>query len=162
MIQDKFKDVLDQIDNSIKHIKEMKLSSKAKEAKLFARVDELVELLYQPQKSIDNKKSDDNDNSNTNKTKEKKKISYRLNGFHQHQSPVWKAICQKFGEKIKQQQLYEIAVIIASHQNLILDRDAKRRKGVLIKWFDENSKSVLECLPYIDFMDQDHNLINFD
>jgi hypothetical protein len=82
-------------------------------------------------------------------TKEKDRIAVRLSGFNVKDNPVWKEITAKFGTNIKQPELLSIADVLARHANIKLDRDAKRRKAVLIKWFNENWASLQ---PYLDFV----------
>ena len=79
---------------------------------------------------MDNKQGDHN--------KEKERIQSRLGNFNPKDNHVWRTITQRFGANIKQPELLSIAQVLASGANVKLDRDAKRRKGVLIKWFEEN------------------------
>jgi hypothetical protein len=81
--------------------------------------------------------------------KEKERIAERLGGFNSKDNFVWKEISNRFGNNIKQPELLSIANVLASHANLKLDRDAKRRKSVLIKWFDEHWAQVQ---PYLDYV----------
>jgi hypothetical protein len=81
--------------------------------------------------------------------KEKERIAERLGGFNTKDNFVWKEIAARFGTNIKQPELLSIANVLASHANLKLDRDAKRRKSVLIKWFDEHWPQVQ---PYLDYV----------
>jgi hypothetical protein len=81
--------------------------------------------------------------------REKQRIASRLHGFNVKDNPVWTAITQKFGPTIKQPELLSIASVLAANANIRLDRDAKRRKSVLLKWFEENWLAVE---PFIDFV----------
>jgi hypothetical protein len=81
--------------------------------------------------------------------KEKDRIAGRLSGFNVKDNPVWKEITAKFGTNIKQPELLSIADVLARHANIKLDRDAKRRKAVLIKWFNEN---WTQLQPWLDFV----------
>jgi hypothetical protein len=80
---------------------------------------------------------------------EKQRIAGRLQGFNPKDNPVWTAITQKFGPNIKQPELLSIATVLATNTNTRLDRDAKRRKSVLLKWFEENWAAIA---PFIDFV----------
>jgi hypothetical protein len=82
-------------------------------------------------------------------SKEKDRIASRLNGFNSKDNSVWKAITQRFGANIKQPELLSMALILASHANVKLDRDAKRRKSVLIKWFEENWSAIEPFLQFV-------------
>ena len=80
-------------------------------------------------------------NSNTNgfshsTGKEKDRINERLGVFDPKQT--WQKICDIFGPNIKHPELVSIATVASGFLNIKLDRDAKRRKKVLIKWFEEN------------------------
>jgi hypothetical protein len=80
---------------------------------------------------------------------EKQRIAQRLQGFNSKDNPAWKAIAQRFGPAIKQGELLSIATVLAENANIRLDRDAKRRKSVLLKWFEENWTAVS---PFIDYV----------
>lgn len=88
-----------------------------------------------------NQKAEDNN--------EKKRISARMSNFQPKECKAWKEITQKFGTNIKQQELLSIANVLSTSAKLKLDRDAKRRKTVLIKWFDENWDAIKPYLPYV-------------
>ena len=80
---------------------------------------------------------------------EKKRISERLNGFNPRDNNAWKEISRRFGSNIKHPELLSIANVLASSANVRLDRDAKRRKTVLIKWFQENWAAISPFLDYV-------------
>lgn len=81
--------------------------------------------------------------------KEKERIADRLNGFNPKDNIAWREITNRFGNNIKQPELLSIAQVLASSANIKLDRDAKRRKTVLIKWFLENWSAIQ---PFLDFV----------
>ena len=81
--------------------------------------------------------------------KEKLRISSRMQGFDPKDNDVWRHITQRFGANVKQPELLSIATVVAQNANVKLDRDAKRRKSVLIKWFQENWSTIS---PYLDFV----------
>lgn len=80
---------------------------------------------------------------------ERTRIAKRLFGFNPKDNYVIKEIAKRFGGAIKQGELIGIASAIAEKANLKLDRDAKRRKNVLIRWFDENWETVGPLLDYV-------------
>lgn len=88
---------------------------------------------------------------------EKKRIANRLNGFNAKDNHVWREITQRFGVNIKQPELLSIAQVVATNANIKLDRDAKRRKTVLIKWFEENWSAISPFLAYVVLEDQTGN-----
>ena len=77
---------------------------------------------------------------------EKKRVKERINGFNWKECEAWKYLCERFGSHLNQKELISIAELIASKNHLKLDRDAKRRKVVLIKWFQENWEIVKPLL----------------
>lgn len=81
--------------------------------------------------------------------REKERIAGRLQGFNPKDNPAWHQITQRFGANIKQPELLSIAEVLAQNAGIKLDRDAKRRKTVLIKWFSENWDRVV---PYLDYV----------
>jgi hypothetical protein len=80
---------------------------------------------------------------------EKQRIASRLSGFNPKETPVWQEITRRFGPNVKQRELVSIASVLAQGANVRLDRDAKRRKSVLIKWFQENWANVSPFLDYV-------------
>ena len=69
---------------------------------------------------------------------EKVRIQQLLHGFDQKVSPAWKTITTAFGPDVKQISLCELALQLSKKLGITLNRDAKRRKSVLIKWFHDN------------------------
>jgi hypothetical protein len=84
---------------------------------------------------------------------EKQRIASRLDGFSPKDTPAWREITRRFGANIKQPELVSIASVLAQSTNIKLDRDAKRRKAVLIKWFEENWTTVA---PFLDHVVLEH------
>ncbi|EAX97547.1 hypothetical protein TVAG_006780 [Trichomonas vaginalis G3] len=82
-------------------------------------------------------------------TKEKERIAERLGSFNPKDNAVWHEITQRFGANIKQPELLSIANVLAQNASIKLDRDAKRRKSVLIKWFEENWNAIQPYLAYV-------------
>jgi len=87
--------------------------------------------------------------SDERSAKEKERIAGRLSGFNPKDNNAWREITQRFGANIKQPELLSIAQVLSSHANIKLDRDAKRRKAVLLKWFEEN---WLTIKPFLEFV----------
>jgi hypothetical protein len=50
---------------------------------------------------------------------------------------------------LKQEELVSIAELVAQRLRIKLDRDARRRKTVMIKWFDENWLFILPVLRFV-------------
>ena len=85
---------------------------------------------------------------------ERRRIESRLNGFNPKDNRAWKAITEQFGVQIKQPELLSIATLVAENANIKLDRDAKRRKTVLIKWFDEHWDVIHKFIGYVVLEDR--------
>lgn len=69
---------------------------------------------------------------------ERKRVKKRMANFDRKDSQAWKFLSLIYGPQIKQDKLISIAEYVASCLKIYIDRDARRRKSVLIKWFDEN------------------------
>jgi hypothetical protein len=80
---------------------------------------------------------------------ERARIATRLNGFNPKDNAAWTALGHRFGTRITKQALLKIAGILAVKANVPLDRDAKPRKTVLLKWFLENWASLSPFLDYL-------------
>jgi hypothetical protein len=80
---------------------------------------------------------------------EKQRIAKRLGGFNWSGSVAYRELCERFGTSLRQQDLLTIARALHPWCGLRLDRDAKRRKEVLLKLFDDNWPALEPCLGYI-------------
>ena len=86
---------------------------------------------------------------------ERKRVDARLNGFVYKESRAWHEITRYYGDGLNQAELLSIAEVIASQIGVKVDREAKRRKEVLIKWYDENIEPIIEIMPLIKLEDKD-------
>ena len=82
---------------------------------------------------------------------EKQRIALRMNGFDLKENHIWEELTKRFGSNIKRGELTNIAKVLAEAANIKLDRDAKRRKSVLLKWFDEHWDTIYPLLDYVVF-----------
>lgn len=103
----------------------------------------------------------------TQNESERKKIDERLRGFSLNESAAWKDICDRFGPNLNQTELLSIAEVLCYEVNhsqrnfpLKVDREAKRRKEVLIKWFDENYVDLQPHLKTIVLEDENGLIID--
>jgi hypothetical protein len=87
--------------------------------------------------------------------RERARIASRLDGFNPKDNEVWTALANRFGTRINKKNLVKIASILAAKVNIRLDRDAKRRKTVLLKWFTENWVSLSPFLDYLVYDDSE-------
>lgn len=58
-------------------------------------------------------------------------------------------VTQFSGTMIKQNELLSIAKCVSEKTSVELDREAKRRKSVLLKWFDDNWDQILPTLQFV-------------
>jgi hypothetical protein len=58
--------------------------------------------------------------------------------FDAAKCPAWARLTAKFGPKISQEELLSLAQVISHELRLGLSREYKRRKELLVKWYDEN------------------------
>ena len=80
---------------------------------------------------------------------ERARVEKRVAGFAYRKSPVWKHLCHCYGPKLRQEELVSIADLLCAKLNIKLDRDARRRKVVIVKWFEEHWHQVQHVLPNI-------------
>lgn len=85
---------------------------------------------------------------------EKMRVKERLESFDMKNCRAWKEITNRFGPSLNQSELLGIAEIIAEAANIKVDREAKRRKEVIVKWFEENIETVLPILERIELVDE--------
>lgn len=88
---------------------------------------------------------------------ERKRVDARLNGFIYKESAAWRVITERYGDNLNQNELLSLAEVIAAQLNLKVDREAKRRKEVLIKWYDEHLEKIKSLLPLIVLEDKEGN-----
>ena len=88
-------------------------------------------------------------------TDEMERVKRRIEGFNYKTSRAWKMLTYKYGSKLAHEELMSIAELLATRTNVILDRDAKRRKAVLVKWFEENWDIIQGYLNYIVLEEKD-------
>lgn len=89
---------------------------------------------------------------NTIQTKnDRKKVNERMGGFDQSTSRAYAELQRRKWDKKSQPELLSILLILANKQNLQVDREVKRRKEVMFKWFDENFDTVYPFFDCISF-----------
>lgn len=86
---------------------------------------------------------------------ERKRVDARLNGFVYKESRAWHEITRHYGDGLNQAELLSLAEVLASQIGIKVDREAKRRKEVLIKWYDENIDTIVDIMPRIKLEDKD-------
>lgn len=110
-------------------------------------------------------------NSNSGKTKIKirkargtgrdaRRIKDRLNGFQISTSEAYITITQCFSKNITMSDLLIIAKILAQTFKIHLDRDAKRDKRVLFKWFQEKWEIIRYEIHNIQPLDENFRVVD--
>jgi hypothetical protein len=90
---------------------------------------------------------------------ERQRVEARLMGFDVNRSPAWRDIRARFGDSLNQSELLSLAEVIGKEIGVKVDREAKRRKEVLIKWFDEHYSSMKSILASIEIEDSEGKLM---
>jgi hypothetical protein len=80
---------------------------------------------------------------------EMQRIQRRLDGFNWKKSRAWRHLCMQFGPKLNQDELVSIAELIGAHAGIRPDRDAQRRKVVMLKWFEEHWGLILPLIGFV-------------
>ena len=134
--------------------------------KEFQKIEELIKKVPQEEKNIlininkikssleirnfsQNKKKKEVKKFKSQTEIEREKVEKRLNGFCSKNSKAWETIMKYFGENLNQMELNSIAEVLSDLLSINLDREAKRRREVLIKWFDENFEKIEPYLKLI-------------
>jgi hypothetical protein len=66
----------------------------------------------------------------------------RLAGFRKTESRAYSVLCARFVREPKRVELLSLARVLSTHLCIPLDREAFRRKIILIKWFEENLQLI--------------------
>jgi hypothetical protein len=75
-----------------------------------------------------------------------KEFSYRT-------CAAWRDICSRFGPGLTHSELLCVAEVVAYNLNLTVDREAKRRKSCLVRWFDANLAQINPFLSRLRLLD---------
>jgi hypothetical protein len=93
---------------------------------------------------------------------ERRRVEARLTGFDPTRSRAWADIRSRFGDSLNQMELRSLAEVVGAEIGVKVDREAKRRKEVLIKWFDENYALMEPVLEKIQMEDSNGRLMTGD
>lgn len=85
----------------------------------------------------------------TRETDELERVRRRMGEFVWQDSYAWQMLSAYYGKKINLSELITIAEVLTTVSPLRIDRDARRRKAVMVKWFDENWMQIQPLLPMI-------------
>jgi hypothetical protein len=84
---------------------------------------------------------------------ERCRVAARLGSFHSKSSTAWAEIVKRFGDGLNQTELLSIAQVLGWMLDIRVDREAKRRKEVLVKWFDEHWSAISDTVNLIRLED---------
>ena len=84
----------------------------------------------------------------------------RMAGFDEKTSRAYTFLCKRFGPKMSQQEMLSLAQVVTDTLDIPLDREASRRKKVLIKWFDENYDVISKHIHKIHMRDANYEIID--
>jgi hypothetical protein len=84
---------------------------------------------------------------------ERERIQRRVEGFNWKKSTAWLQLSSMYGPKLNQDELISIAELCAHNLQIKLDRDARRRKIVIIKWFTDHWRKIHPLLHLIVLAD---------
>jgi hypothetical protein len=87
-------------------------------------------------------------------SEERERVQKRVDGFNWKRSTAWKRLTSSYGPNLKHEELLSIGDLVAKKLDIRLDRDARRRKIVMIKWFEENWAAVEPLLSKIILEDE--------
>lgn len=73
-------------------------------------------------------------------------IEKRMENFDYHECAAMIYLSSKFTRLPSRIELVSLAKVCSKHTGIYLDREAYRRKTVLIKWFDENLKALMNFI----------------
>ena len=79
---------------------------------------------------------------------DKQRAKARLSGFDAYDSKQWHVLTSRYGE-MNHCELLSMARVISEVLRIPIDRDANRRKEVLIKWFSEHWDRIEPILEYV-------------
>ena len=86
--------------------------------------------------------------------REQNRIKDLLNDFDMKSSRIYQEFLKRGWETLSQQVLKSIAQVFEDRIKIPLSRESKRRKSVLIKWFDDNYDKIYPHLDSIQIVDE--------
>lgn len=86
----------------------------------------------------------------------------RHEAFDYKDTAAYRMLADKFGSSVRQQDLVQIACCLSKKIGVKVERDAKRRKDLLIRWFQENIEKVSALLPMVVAFGKDGRVLKKD
>ena len=80
---------------------------------------------------------------------ERIRIDHRIRNFDYERSEAWEELRRRGWDQLSQTELLSLALVLSRKLNIGIDREAKRRKSILVKWFDENLvelRAKMDCI----------------
>jgi hypothetical protein len=71
----------------------------------------------------------------------------RLGSFVPEESRVWQLLQARFGSKLTMPMLEAITTMVSKRSGATPDRQARRRKGIMVKWLQEQIQCLESLLP---------------
>jgi hypothetical protein len=71
----------------------------------------------------------------------------RLGDFKAEESRVWQLLQARFGSKLTMPMLAAIAWMVSDESGAVRDRQAHRRKAIMVKWLEEHIECLERLLP---------------
>lgn len=90
-----------------------------------------------------------NEMNNVLNGKEIARVNMRLSNFDVKNSNIVAELYKRFGSDIRHKELLAVADVVSQKAEIKIDRDAKRRKKVLFKWFEENWELIHPLLDFV-------------
>jgi hypothetical protein len=87
--------------------------------------------------------------STNSRSAEIERVLQRTRGWTWQRSHAWAQLTLAYGPKVTQEELVSLAELISRQLRIRLDRDARRRKSVMIMWFEENWWQIWPWLRYL-------------
>lgn len=84
--------------------------------------------------------------------KERSEVDERLRGFDMEHCQAYRELEKRNLARRTHAALLSIAQVIAKCLNLNIDRESRRRKKLLIKWYDDNLDVVLPALDKLELV----------
>ena len=85
-------------------------------------------------------------------THERLRIDDRIRNFEYEESEAWAELRKRGWDQLRQAELLSIALLLSMKLKVPIDREAKRRKNVLVKWFDENLAELRMKMDYVSLV----------
>jgi hypothetical protein len=80
---------------------------------------------------------------------ERRKLNHRIANFRVFESKAWQELASRGWDGLTHAELLSVAQVLVNKLSIPVDREAKRRKCILVKWFDEHLEDIRPLLDFI-------------